>query len=63
MDSNPGIAHYAACLLLLIAMVRFGSRRGSCPCLLWDTLESPHHFALEWSLVLDSRSHPVDEEF
>jgi hypothetical protein len=23
----------------------------------------PHYFALEWSLVLDSRSHPVGEEF
>jgi len=31
--------------------------------LLWGTREYPHRFALEWSLVLDSWSHPVDDEF
>jgi hypothetical protein len=37
-------------------------RRALAPAALGYT-RSPHHFALEWSLVLDSRSHPVHDEF
>jgi hypothetical protein len=59
---TAGLTH-AYEVLRLSAMVCVGSRQSSRPCLLWDTRESPRHFALKWSLVLDSRSHPVDDEF
>jgi hypothetical protein len=59
---TAGLTH-AYEVLLLNAMVCVGSRQSSRPCLLWDTRESPRHFALEWSFLLDSRSHPVDDEF